>query len=310
VAYYYELGESQMSVPRIFASFLILLVAFAPTTARSQEMAILASALEICALDTTYYVPLEALNDVSDPNAVPAYDYIDHNGGTYVIKPWEGCFRPSRVALTTAFFPWRGPYVTFQPGRTQIGTSPYDEGSPLDPWGNPYLFFSPLGLLRGDTGSLTLEYYGDQFDRYAIVSFGPDVVKSADDLIYFFGGGVTSSVISSLRGPTTVALTSGPFAADSLRASQAADYRVVPGAALTIRGVNLFSNSGESSVYWGATQLSDVVSTNTREITVAVPQGLDGIDDLRIVIPGVGQTNAVRVQLLTMSDAALWALYE
>ncbi|MCX7626284.1 MAG: IPT/TIG domain-containing protein [Candidatus Sumerlaeaceae bacterium] len=277
----------------------------------SQEMPLLANALEMCALDTTYYVPLEALNDTSDPAAIPAYDYIDNDGGTNVIKPSEGKFSPSRVRLTHAYFPWRGPYLTFQRGRTLATGEPYDQGSPLDPWGQPYYFFSPLGLLRGDSGSVTLELYGDQFDRYTIVSLGLDSVKSADDLVYSFGSGVSTTAISSLRGPHVVGVSPGPLARRDSGSSETPDYVVASGSPLTIRGVNLFNDAGLAEVFWGSTRLRDVVTTNPREITVVIPPVLEGTNELVVVAPGKATTNSVRLQITApTSQGELWYLYE
>lgn len=293
----------------LFLLWLVLLEGGA-TRVFSQEMPLLANALEICALDTTYYVPLEALNDVSDPAALPNYDYIDHDSGTYVIKPDEGKFSASRVRLTQAYFRWRGPYVTFQPGRTQLGTEPYDQGTPLDPWGNPYYFFSPLGLLRGDSGTVTLELYGDQFDRYTIVSLGPDGTKSGDDLVYSFGTGVTLSAISSLRGPRVVQCTLGPWTRQNGLPSESPDYVVASGSPLTVRGVNLFNEGGQAEVFWGSTRFADVLTTSPREIIVLVPPMIEGTDELRVVVPGKAVTNPVRVQITSTSYAAHWQLYD
>ena len=116
------------------------------------EMVTLATQLEVCAIQTTYYVSLETLNDLSSDYLNTPYDYINYEGGTFVIRPTEGRFRPQRINLLTAFNAWDGPYMNYQASQTQTGFTPYDRGSPLDPWGNPYYFFSPLGLLRGDSG--------------------------------------------------------------------------------------------------------------------------------------------------------------
>jgi hypothetical protein len=279
-----------------------------PFAAQGQEMALLASALDTCAIDTNYYVALEALDDGWDPDITPTYDYIDDQGGSYVIPWWDGRFTANRVALLTAALPWKGPYVTFQPGRTQLGDQPYDKGSPLDPWGTPYYFFSPLGLLRGDTGSVTLELYGDRFDRYTIVSLGPDGVMSNDDLLYQFGPGVTSHLISSLSGPRTVPVSAGPNARRATR-DTSPDYTTAADSPLTVRGINLFNASGQSEVWWGSVQFSDLLSTTSREIMVHVPADLEGTDALQVRIPGVGQTNTVRLAISRATAAADWALY-
>lgn len=277
---------------------------------RAQEMAILANALDVCAIDTGYYVALEALDDTSDSNSSPPFNDIDDQGGSYAVRPWEGRFSTSRIRFTTAVFPWRGPYVTYQPSRILQSDIPYDRGSPLDPWGNPYYFFSPLGLLRGDTGSVTLELYGDQFDRYTLASLGPDGVKSSDDLIYQFGPGLTVRAISSLRGPGVVPLTSGPNARFSKDGTSSPQYLVVPGTVLTIRGVNLFDAQGRAAVRWESTEFSDVLSTNSREIVVHVPESLQGAGALEVTTPAGEKTNSVYVQITAVTASRDWMLYE
>lgn len=271
-------------------------------------MAILADALQVCALDTNYYVALEALDDLSYPTVAQPFDFIDEGGGSYVIRPWEGKFTASRVALASSPSLWRGPYVSFQPGRIQLADGPYDKGSPLDPWGTPYYFFSPLGLLRGDSGSVTLELYGDQFDRYTIVSLGPDRVMSQDDLTYQFGSGVTARVISSLRGPRVIPLSRGPNAQRDLP-PPSAHYLVGNDSLLTVRGVNLYDSYGQATVLWGTTTFTDVLTTSAREITVWIPPTLEGEGQLRVVSPA-GQTDPVLVRVTSFTPADDWELFE
>ncbi|MGC8740245.1 MAG: hypothetical protein ACP5UB_02165 [Candidatus Sumerlaeaceae bacterium] len=293
-----------------FTVVLVLGLGVASRNAVGQEMAILAAALDVCALDTGYYVALEALDDTSDPLSYPSYNYIDDQGGSYVIRPWEGRFSSSLVKLADAAFAWRGPYVTYQPSRTQQTAGPYDRGSPLDPWGNPYYFFSPLGLLRGDTGSVTLELYGDQFDRYTFVSLGPDGVQSNDDLIYQFGPGLTVHAISSLRGSHVIPLTAGSYMQFLGKDESITQYRVASGSLLTVRGINLFDAQGHATVWWGSVELSDVVTTSAREITVRVPDSLQGTNLLRVRTPGGGETNSIRTDFVIFTPACDWMLYD
>ncbi len=107
---------------------------------------------------------------------------------------------------------WPGPF--YEPKRVWMGSTArnVDPASlpaeviqrdwPLDPWGTPYRFYSPIGLigtaagstetsaLAGDAfgdGVLTLDE--DRFDSFSIVSFGPDrqsdvVSGNDDDVIY------------------------------------------------------------------------------------------------------------------------------
>lgn len=167
------------------------------------ELATLRNAMALVHADTAYLTTLENLDDQRGTNSLRPWDGIDDGGGALVIQVGRGTFEPARVNLTNrpTGLDWQGPYVNFQSGRTDDEVNPrYDVGSPLDPWGNPYLFFSPLGLLDPRAETVTLEYYGDDFGTYTIVSLGPDGVRSGDDLAVSLGvGTVTVPVISSVR---------------------------------------------------------------------------------------------------------------
>lgn len=257
-------------------------------TVALQEMATLAQQLDVCVLDTTYYVSLENLNDVSG-TATNQYDSIQDQGGPFVMIPDMGVFLP-RKNLATAVNPWRGPYVAFQQGRTQLGTTPYDQGSPLDPWGQPYYLFNPYGLLRGDTGMITLELYGDQFDRYTIVSLGPDGVKSSDDLAYQFGGGVTGTRLTSLRGGGVVRTSPDQVASPT--------YSVAAGTSVTLRGTNFGSTQAPGrQVVFGSTPVTEVLGWTNREITVAVPQALTGTDNFKVQLGPSQFTNGIQATI-------------
>ena len=117
----------------------------------------LALTLEICALDTTFYVSLETLNDIGLESFNNPHDFINNEGGTFVMRPARGVFELQRRDLLKSFNRWQGPYINYQQGTTQTDPGPYDFGSPLDPWFTPYYFFSPLGLVRGDIGAVTQE---------------------------------------------------------------------------------------------------------------------------------------------------------
>ena len=265
-----------------------------------QNMQAMAAALDSCLFDTTYYVSLENLNDISSINAINAYDSIQDNGGPYVMIPSMGTFLPRRN-LATAFNAWGGPYITYQQGTTQTGSGPYDQGSLLDPWGNPYYLFNPVGLLRGDQGLITLELYGDQFDRYTIVSLGPDGIKSGDDIVYAFNGSVNGTFLTSLKGPG-VTRTSPMLSAPA--------YAMDAGTSLTLRGLNFGTAGPTKSVYFGSTQLTNVLSWTNREIMVQLPPGLSGSGNFRVQI-GSGSTAGIQATLVAGPTAArLWPLYE
>jgi hypothetical protein len=260
------------------------------------EMQTLAEGLDTCALDTIYYVSLETLDDTTNASSTPAYNYINDQGGTFVIPPDAGRFNATRVNLVTAFNHWDGPYLTYQPSRIQTGTTPYDQGSPLDPWGNPYYFFSPLGLLRGDSGIVTLELYGDYFDRYTLVSLGPDGVKSGDDIFYQFGGGITAIALSSVRAASS--------------STGAAALTVPAGSAIVVRGMNLGATQSVGKVLWGSQELTGVTSWSSREIAVTLPSNLQGINNL-VMQRGTFTTNALSLTITAPQTAAQnWELYQ
>ena len=251
------------------------------------DMQTLANAEDICALDTNLYVSLETLNDLSSTPDPASRDNVLANGGTYAVETWRGAFRPGgRMDLVNRTLAWGGPYVTFQSGRTQETVGPYDFGSPLDPWGTPYWFYTPLGLLRGDSGAVTLEGYGDQFGRYTIVSFGLDGVKSADDLTYQFGPGLSSFALSSLRG-TGVTPPPAPNPAQVA-------WGVTSGNTITVRGINLGSTQGIGQVMFGAVELTGVSRWTDREVDVTVPAALTAQGSL-FIQRGSQQSTALQV---------------
>ncbi len=264
------------------------------------DMRNMAQALELVALDTTRYVSLENLNDVSASNTTNPFDSIRDQGGPYTIIPQDGFFLP-RKDLTLGPNPWRGPYVNFQQGRTQTGLTPYDQGSPLDPWGTPYYLFNPFGLVRGDQGTITQELYADRFDRYTIVSLGPDRVMSSDDIPFVFGAGVTSSRLTSLRG-TGVTLTSSPQAPPI--------YDVKAGATVILRGFNFGGPASNKSVTFDGTLLTDVISWTSREITVVLPEMLRGTGGF-VVNVGSRPTNSITATIIAgYTDADNWHIYD
>ncbi|GAB4322930.1 MAG: hypothetical protein Kow0059_18170 [Candidatus Sumerlaeia bacterium] len=150
-------------------------------------------------LDTGFYTTLENLDDLPYETQNNLFDWIHEGGGALVIDVRTGTFKPGRENLLDLPNRWQGGYINaYHPSRISLDGAGYDRGTPLDFWGTPYLLFSPLGLLRPQTQSVTLEYYGDSFDRYAIVSFGPDRVMSGDDVIQTFGSAPTRTIISSV----------------------------------------------------------------------------------------------------------------
>jgi len=119
------------------------------------------------------------------------------------------------VRVETMIETWQGPFLN--PKRIRfVGEDPQVIGSGnltldlvVDPWGNPYRFYtaggivgsfglpdSTSGLVLGmDDGQLT-SLEADRFDRYAVVSFGPDgeteftgnPLDQGNDIFYSFAG--------------------------------------------------------------------------------------------------------------------------
>ena len=258
------------------------------------EMQTLAQGEEIAALFTQFYVSLESLNDLTFPTIQP-YDFINEQGGAFVIRPTRGLFDSSRRFMDPV--DWGSGFVIFQPGTTQLGTEPYDQGSPLDPWGTPYYFYTPHGLVRGDNGVITQEHYGDAFDRYTIVSFGSDGVMSGDDLFREFNGSVTTQGLSSLSG-SKLLTTNSKFGTT---------YNAVAGSSLTIRGYNFGSSQGAKKVMLGSTELSDVLSWSSTQIELQIPADFVGSGGLHLDVGG-GSTNSLALSIAGPMSQAKYSL--
>ncbi len=235
------------------------------------EMQTMANAMEIFFLDTNYYSTLENLDDTRGP-APPdrPWQFIGEGGGTLVISPFEGDVLPNRVNLLTGLFQYQGPYITYQQNRMDGADSEYDPGTPLDPWGNPYYFYTPLGLLEPRQERITQRDYGDIFDRYTIVSFGPDGIQSSSDIIYQFGGGIQVATISV-----------GIFRSIVDEGDRDQDVAV-----LEIRGYNLGENTGQAAIL-----------INNQEIQPTITQwSSTDIEATLDFMPTSGDTLRVRIQ--------------
>lgn len=231
-----------------------LLVAFsskaaaAPRAATNLEMQNMAQAMELFYLDYNRFTTLENLDDTFSNPATPPYDGINDGGGALVFEP--GFLLLERKTLAPGPLTAGPPYLTRNSSRDYEGPGgDYDEGGLLDLWGNPYYFYSPLGLIEPKTDSIsTNRYYGDSFIFYTIVSHGPDGVPSSDDVFQTLPFTLQTTAISSAR------LRSSP------------DRSTLP-YTLTIRGFQLGAaqgtgdvlfnggSSGASVTSWGATQV-------------------------------------------------------
>ncbi|NQU44141.1 prepilin-type N-terminal cleavage/methylation domain-containing protein [bacterium] len=136
------------------------------------------------------------------------------------------------VEMRDLFENWAGPFLNprrvafereLQQNIIQSETPAVQYDFPLDPWGVPYRFYSPLGVIGTDgltrdvpvgdnagtwgnfsDGQLTTQ--DDRFAKYAIVSYGPDGLTEfhntdadTDDIIYEFGAVFTVSSYNAFR---------------------------------------------------------------------------------------------------------------
>jgi prepilin-type N-terminal cleavage/methylation domain-containing protein len=196
-------------------------------TART-EVEEIAKAQQLCGLTHGVYVPLQVLDDLPIPegggSAPAGTDDIDNSAASTIFLINTNASSTSQdgsqanlsnfstdALAARIYFGWKGPFLNanrvFNPG---TGGLDFDArfDHPLDPWSNPYRFYAPIGPIGttsesattpGDyddvgfsNGDIVDSPGSDRFDRYAIVSFGPDGVPgtptdSGDDIIYLFG---------------------------------------------------------------------------------------------------------------------------
>lgn len=198
----------------------------------------IAHANEMCGLIHGYYVPIQVLDDRPRIDGISSVgDQIDleNLSNIRLINPVTAPqFQRSNGQPTLArddiprvrdmVDRWQGPFINYQrvytgtadPKDPNFQTSPFVRlDFPLDPWGVPYRFYSPLGLIGTSAettnySSLTVNFSDGllttnddrDFERYAIVSWGRNgesdlnTPSDRDDIIYLFGtGGVESNFI-------------------------------------------------------------------------------------------------------------------
>ncbi|MBI5154275.1 prepilin-type N-terminal cleavage/methylation domain-containing protein [Candidatus Poribacteria bacterium] len=197
------------------------------------EVREIANAEEVTAITHGFYVPMHILDNVPNlPTGVADTDARDDfrnypsPQSLRVINPFISvrdqvgdqstlnigtASSTDRVAQMVNF--WNGPFLN--PARVYRGTRGINDPQALtqaevsydmllDPWGTPYRFYSPLGIIatnneinadldtnpwQVDDGLLQDDATSDRFDRFAVVSFGanglPDRLTTVDDDIYF-----------------------------------------------------------------------------------------------------------------------------
>jgi prepilin-type N-terminal cleavage/methylation domain-containing protein len=182
------------------------------------EIREIAQALQQCAILHGFIVPLQMLDDLAPglrggASSVPVDDldnYPNLGSGVYLVDPIGDITNQVGNQLTLAerlgnsramdlYETWAGPFLSSQ---RVYGEDPNREAQEsdvrrdylLDPWGQPYRLYSPIGMVgsgaestdpnswNNDTtfdGMLTRN--DDRFDRFAIVSFGPDTTSGSRD---------------------------------------------------------------------------------------------------------------------------------
>lgn len=205
-------------------------------TAQS-EVRTIAEAEQQVAILHGFFVPIHVLDNVPDPandepNTVGTRDdFRDMSTGTrYLIDVYQRLVdqNGSQVRITDTnnirvqrmIDTWQGPFLNPKRVRyvgenfTTPGSGNPTEDLVVDPWGNPYRFYTEFGITGGanppttvsnevltlSMDSLELNVLGSEsgrFDRYAIVSYGPDGVTGysggtdlaqGDDIYYEFSG--------------------------------------------------------------------------------------------------------------------------
>jgi len=204
-------------------------------TAQS-EVRTIAEAEQQVAILHGFFVPIHILDNVPDPadgdptTAGTRDDFNDLSGGTrYLIDVYQRLTdqtsnqpdldETSNIRVQRMIETWQGPFLN--PKRVRyVGEDPNIPGSGnltedlvVDPWGNPYRFYTEFGITGGagvptnsnETLTLTMDNLdlnilgaeSARFDRYAIVSYGPDGVTGyaggtdldqGDDVYYEFSG--------------------------------------------------------------------------------------------------------------------------
>ena len=164
-----------------------------------------------------FYVPLQMLDNIPvDPSTRThgRTDDLQNEANVFLIDPHENPLdqrnsgqlrllsgRITDLRVRDLYEQWEGPF--YQSKRVH-GSEDRSHDYPLDPWRNPYRFYSPAGLigsLAAEDGADAMESdefadgrltnEDDRFESFAIVSFGPDgqsdsVSKNDDDVIYLF----------------------------------------------------------------------------------------------------------------------------
>jgi prepilin-type N-terminal cleavage/methylation domain-containing protein len=221
--------------------------------AAQKDIRELVDGLEACAAIHGYYVPLHLLDDqnvtLADlPGGVDVVDSIQEEPNPsqiYLIDPLQSLTQQTggnQRTLAETTVPriadlvrnWTGPFVEFRHVFEDPNSQPDEQryvsyDFPLDPWGQPYRLYTPLGVAGSSaarnentdptawatgtvftnelqSGSQPQEF--TRFDRFAVVSWGPDQRpdtqaeiddKTGDDIYITFGANYTQRSFRAFR---------------------------------------------------------------------------------------------------------------
>lgn len=207
-------------------------------TTAQREVREIAEALKACALVHEFYVPLQVLDDLH-PNvnltSVIEDDLENESDSTiHLIDATQDPElqigagqltlqnRSTNPRVASLFNFWAGPFLNTQRYHLKQVLNPSNsdvrDDLPLDPWGQPYRLWSPLGVVGDNAQDPSISGFTDtsfngaltrnlpHYDRYAVVSYGPDGVTGSlsssnrnDDIRYLFGALLTESSFAAFR---------------------------------------------------------------------------------------------------------------
>jgi prepilin-type N-terminal cleavage/methylation domain-containing protein len=199
------------------------------------EVKELANAQETCGIMHGLYVPLYILDNLPGNRGLGQDSTADTIGDASGINLFDFSVPANRLVadgnlpissstnskVFNLVSNWEGPFINFQ-RFYDSNTDPFDLNQndfPLDPWGNPYRFYSPVGIVgttairetysASDFNSITSA--DDNFDTWAVVSYGPngesDTVLGIgstgirDDVYFRFGSARAETTFTSNNNP-------------------------------------------------------------------------------------------------------------
>lgn len=210
---------SVVAIPTVTSHMERARLASAQTDCRS-----LAMAEDACAAVHGFYVPLQVLDDL--PGSQILNNDADRIGLETSIRLIDPLLLPelqiglqplvtdtANGRVTALRNEWAGPFLDFRRAtNTPDPPSQADQRNdlPLDPYGQPYRFFSPIGIIGSnanleaidDPENLSASTFSDgvitrnedQYERYTVMSTGRDTrfdeiltLEQGDDIVHHFG---------------------------------------------------------------------------------------------------------------------------